>query len=206
MNDVLLLANATDGLNPRGAWADWAGLIASIGCAIHCAAMPLVTAYLPFLGFEWLADEGFHRGMAIACFALAIAAFAPGWRKHRSLTPAIWGGAGLLLLTTAAFALEGNCCAACSTDDVAPPEATACNDASCPLCHAEEEAATGAEPAATPSTTTTSAATASTADSSGFSKSLVPFITPLGGLLLVVGHISNHRNSCRCQKNTCCLN
>ena len=46
---------------PRRAWADWAGMIASIGCAIHCAAMPLVLAYLPTLGLSWLADEVFHK-------------------------------------------------------------------------------------------------------------------------------------------------
>ena len=33
----------------HGSWADRAGMIASIGCAIHCAAMPLVLAYLPAL-------------------------------------------------------------------------------------------------------------------------------------------------------------
>ena len=52
-------------LSPRRAWADWAGLIASIGCAVHCAVMPLVLAYLPSFGLSWLADEMFHRWMAV---------------------------------------------------------------------------------------------------------------------------------------------
>ncbi|MEM0925351.1 MAG: MerC domain-containing protein, partial [Planctomycetota bacterium] len=40
-------------------WSDWIGMIASIGCAIHCAAMPFVIAYLPSLGLSFLSDESF---------------------------------------------------------------------------------------------------------------------------------------------------
>ena len=31
----------------RQAWADWAGMLASVGCAIHCASLPLLIGYLP---------------------------------------------------------------------------------------------------------------------------------------------------------------
>ncbi len=166
----------------RGVWTDWAGMVASIGCAIHCAAMPLVLAYLPALGLGWLASEGFHQWMAGICFLLAASAFVPGWRKHGSFLPSIWGAAGLLLLTTAAFALEDSCCAHGNPGDHASLAGTDVECASCLL--TEGEKAVGGS---------TSVA------------SLTPFVTPLGGLLLVVGHVLNHLKSCRCQGNSCCL-
>jgi len=66
-------------------WGDWVGMVASIGCAIHCAAMPLVIAYLPALGLSFLADEAFHQWMALACFVIALTAFIPGLCKHGQL-------------------------------------------------------------------------------------------------------------------------
>lgn len=155
-------------------------MVASIGCAIHCAAMPLVLAYLPTFGLGWLASEGFHQWMAGICFVLAASAFVPGWRKHGSFVPAMWGAAGLLLLTTAAFALEDSCCAACD-----PGGCVAAGEVECEICQLTE---------------VDQAATASLSMSS-----FTPFVTPVGGLLLVIGHVVNHLKSCRCQGDACCL-
>jgi hypothetical protein len=141
-------------------------MAASIGCAIHCALMPLVFAYLPMLGLGWLADEGFHRYMAVICFALAMAAFVPGWKKHGSFLPLVWGVAGLILINYAAFGLEEGCCSACA----------------------------GNVPCGVPMETTSVA----TAAFAGFP---LPLLTPLGGILLVVGHVVNHGKRCQCQ---CC--
>ncbi|MDG2383449.1 MAG: MerC domain-containing protein [Pirellulaceae bacterium] len=171
-------------LLPRRTWADWAGMIASIGCAIHCAAMPLVLVYLPTLGLSWLADEVFHKWMAVLCFGLAAAAFVPGWRSHRSFLPAIWAAAGLLLLTTAAFGLEGTCCASCSSDEPSAAMATAGGD--CSTCQASE--------------------TIAPTSASGIVLAWIPLlITPVGGLLLVVGHALNHMKKCKCRGSSCCL-
>ena len=163
---------------PASSWADWAGMTASVGCAIHCAAMPLVLAYLPTFGLGWLADEGFHRWMAIFCCVLAVAAFVPGWRSHRSWTPLAWGAVGLILLNTAAFGLEGGCCPSCDAATVA------CADEGCTACVAEAPTMEASPPVAA---------------------SFVPFMTPLGGVLLVVGHLINHRKRCCCQGDNCCL-
>ena len=187
MNELPLMGEEHVSVSPGRAWADWAGMIASIGCAIHCAAMPMVLAYLPALGLGWLAGEDFHRWMAVLCFALAASAFVPGWRKHRSFVPVMWGAAGLLLLSTAAFALEEGCCAACTPKKVDFTATPACNDASCSLCKSGQEDFTA------------------TSDSGSTLASITPLVTPLGGLLLVVGHVSNHRKACRCQKHKCCL-
>lgn len=165
-------------------WVDWAGMIASIGCAIHCAAMPLVLAYLPALGLGWLAGEGFHKWMALVCFALAAAAFVPGWRKHGSFVPALWAAAGLMLLTTAAFGLEGSCCAGCLASADIQIGTAPCSDADCLDCRI-----TAAEAPGQPS----------------LIEKLTPLVTPLGGILLVVGHIANHRKTCACRQGACCL-
>ncbi|QDT11409.1 MerC domain-containing protein [Planctomycetes bacterium K23_9] len=92
---------------------DWIGIVASIGCAVHCAAMPFVIAYLPMLGLSFLADEGFHRWMTLACFAIALAAFVPGFRQHRRWVPGAIAVIGLSLITFAAFGIAGDCCVAC---------------------------------------------------------------------------------------------
>lgn len=186
MSKTLTVVDSQSTLSPRAAWADWAGMIASIGCAIHCAAMPLVLAYLPSFGLGWLAEEGFHKWMALLCFGLAAAAFVPGWRKHGSFVPAIWAAAGLFLLTTAAFGLEESCCTSCSASHAASTTHTGAPGEGCALC----ELSAAKEPIA----------------AAGVSwSSVTPFITPLGGLLLVVGHLLNHRKSCNCQGTNCCL-
>ena len=184
MNDTSA-ADAVASTLPRHAWADSAGMIASIGCAIHCAAMPLLLVYLPYLGLDWLAGEGFHRWMAVVCFVLAAAAFGPGWRKHRSLVPAMWGAAGLLLLTTTAFGMEARCCATCPTEGVDLSATSSCGHATCSLCRSGREH---------------SAVAPESGDSFAL---LATLMTPLGGLLLVGGHLSNHRRTCRCQKHKC---
>jgi hypothetical protein len=189
MSDPFFVATAVASNPTRQAWADRFGMLASIGCAIHCAAMPLLLAYLPSLGLAWLADEGFHRWMAALCFALASAAFVPGWRKHRSLVPAVWGAAGLLLLTVAAFGFAGDCCSACSNNQTETATASACSDTNCPLCKAE---------------TPPPVATSSALSSAALGGSLLPLVTPFGGLLLVVGHVVNHRKTCLCHGSHCC--
>ena len=73
--------------NPSG-WRDMLGVVASIACAIHCAAMPFVIGFLPAMGLGFLADEAFHKWMAGACFLIGLAAFIPGWKRHGQLLPA----------------------------------------------------------------------------------------------------------------------
>ena len=128
-----------------GAWSDWLGMIASIGCAIHCAAMPFVIAYLPALGLSFLADEAFHKWMAVGCFAIAVTAFIPGLRKHGRLAPVTIGSVGLVMISVAAFGFAGECCPSCETDGTLVDStcATACTDAGCTLCPSGGPASAG---------------------------------------------------------------
>jgi hypothetical protein len=138
----------------QAGWWDWFGVAASVGCAIHCAAMPFVAAFLPMLGLSFLAETAFHKVMVIVCSGLALAAFLPGWSRHRQLLPVAIAGVGLALISLAAFALEGNCCISCTTIGWPKQWWTA----------------------------------------------FTPWITPLGGLVLVVAHLSN-----RCYVASCCI-
>ncbi len=171
--------------NTHRAWADGAGLAASVACAIHCAAMPLLIGYLPMLGLSWLADESFHQVMALVCFGLAALAFLPGWRRHGSLAPVLVGSTGVLLLAVAAFGLECQGCATCASASRAAVEEPVCSASDCAHC-AEAEPEPVAE-------------TAAVASAAWFT----PLVTPLGGLLLVAGHLTNHRKSCACCRAGC---
>ncbi|QEF99252.1 MerC mercury resistance protein [Stieleria maiorica] len=186
-------------------WSDWAGMVASIGCAIHCAAMPFVIAYLPALGLSFLADEAFHQWMAVGCFIIALTAFVPGFRKHGRLKPVIIGSVGLVLISVAAFGFAGECCASCESEVVsAPMDATSvsgdlalatstevCTDACCPFCAADDHAAhpdpvlAGLNPSTPPTLP-------------AWVGRLMPWITPLGGFVLVLAHLLNQHYGCLC--------
>lgn len=177
--------------------SDLLGIIASIGCAIHCAAMPFVIAYLPALGLSFLADEAFHKWMALVCFLIAIAAFVPGIRKHGNWMPVSIAAFGLVFITFAAFGLAGECCASCSstapTAEVSGSTATDTACAACEDCDHCQSAATASED---------NGATLAIAGDSSTDKDLLatlaPWITPFGGVLLVSAHLLNRRYGCLC--------
>ncbi|MEM9644778.1 MAG: MerC domain-containing protein [Planctomycetota bacterium] len=181
-------------MNQASRWTDWFGVAASVACAIHCAAMPFVVAFLPLFGLSFLAEEGFHQVMVFVCLAVAAVSFVPGWRRHRRLVPASIATIGLSLIATAAFALEDQCCANCessTTASMTDEEVAACDDSCCPLCDASDSGSTTLQ-SEQGSDDTLPPSTASLA---------VPFlswITPLGGLLLVSAHLTNRRFICRC--------
>ena len=168
-------------------WADWTGLAASIACGIHCAAMPLLLTYLPSFGLSWLAHEGFHQWMTLLCFIFAASAFIPGWRKHKSLVPAFSGLVGITLLSLSAFVFGDECCAAATGSQLVQNGActdAACTDAAC------SEKKTGQ---------------ATDIRNSFQFASFTNWLSPLGGLFLVIGHIANHRKNCTCSGGHCCL-
>lgn len=179
----------------QSSWSDLLGVIASIGCAIHCAAMPMVVSYLPLFGLEFLADESFHRWMAVICFVIALAAFVPGWRKHRKLVPAAVGAFGLGVISATAF-FSTDCCSSCESLLVADrpvlevSDPNACTESCCQQPDIESQnLATGSD------------ATLSQTPGQALQAGFTLWLTPLGGFLLITGHLLNHRSKCRCE---CC--
>ena len=201
-------------------WADWTGLAASIACGIHCAAMPLLLSYLPSFGLSWLAHEGFHQWMTVACFLFAAAAFVPGWRKHKSLVPAFSGVIGITLLSLSAFVFGDECCAAAAQNQGSQSAActdAACTDAACADAACADAACTDAactDAACTDAACADAACTACSEEEIGQSPEVstqyqfatfTNWLSPLGGLFLVIGHIANHRKNCTCSSGHCCL-
>ena len=166
-------------------WRDLLGVVASISCAIHCAVMPIAIGYLPLLGLEFLADESFHQWMVLICFGIALFAFVPGWRKHRSVLPTAVGALGLSVIAGAAFFVTDSCCAADGGSAVAATDSGAhvCTESCCQ--HSEDQPETSGD-----------VAMASIAPISLLT-SYASWLTPLGGLMLVGAHLLNHRYSCR---------
>lgn len=144
----LLIEGRPSAGNPSS-WRDMLGVTASIACAIHCAAMPFVISFLPAIGLSFLAEEAFHKWMAGACFLIGLAAFIPGWKRHKRLLPAGIAAAGLSIVTLAAFGLSGECCPTCEASAssgalAADPDSAACPDPGCNQCAADAVSATTA--------------------------------------------------------------
>jgi len=187
-------------------WQDYAGVVASVACAVHCAAMPLVIGFLPALGLSFLGHPSFHQWMAGICGVVALTAFLPGWRRDRNWRPTAVALTGLILITGTAFGLSDTCCevnpnASAPSDitRVASPEdekAVACLSA---CCHTKSgcESVVPGDSSASEVNPVVSAAAAIGA----FAERHAAWWTPLGGLFLVAGHLLNRHYVCRCD---CC--
>ncbi|MGB7328850.1 MAG: MerC domain-containing protein [Rubripirellula sp.] len=191
ITEQVLSTTSMEIAEPASRWQDRIGIVASIGCAIHCAAMPFVISSLPALGLSFLADESFHRWMALACFVIALTAFVPGFRQHRRWMPAAIAIAGLSMISIAAFGFAGDCCTACALPQTSSVAAT-CTNACCEHCAAE-----AATEQAASAITNADIATASIASQELVTR-LAPWMTPLGGTLLVFAHLLNRRFGCLC--------
>jgi len=164
-------------------WKDRLGIIASVTCAIHCAATPILLAFLPALKLtEWMASPRFHQIAAVVCVGMVSIAIWPAFRRFRDYRVLALSTAGLGLLIAAAFFLPDECC----TPAVAGSLST-------------DPHAGHNHPTTSGRSHDHAAATASTA--SMFNPELLatlqPWMTPIGGLMLVVAHCLNlHRLSC----------
>lgn len=185
------LQQASSAISP---WGDWLGIGASIGCAIHCAAMPFVLAYLPALGLGFLMDEAFHKWMVLVCLLIACTAFVPGIRKHGNWLPSAIGSFGLVFISFAAFGLAGECCPSCPTTPDATMATPATPESACQQCGPCDSC----QPAVDPACCDSLPAVASPTEKPNLLSTLAPWITPLGGLLLVSAHLLNRRYGCLC--------
>ena len=200
------------------------GMLLSVLCMVHCAAMPFVLAWLPMLGASGLADESAHRWLAGGAMLLGATAFLPGFRTHRQWSVLALGVLGLSLITHAAFAHEDDCCrpvisrnalasgsagqSETSLSGHTEPNASASrlvsgvplpvsfdpSDAKACRACCQKSAKCDAEGSDAKSTKADSA-------SLFVPTAWTTWQTPLGGLLLVVAHVINLR-----AKKNCCAN
>jgi hypothetical protein len=75
---------------------DKTAVILSGLCLIHCLALPLVLAALPFL--TELSSGHLHVQMLLVVVPVSVFAFAIGYRRHRSLRILAFGTLGLAVL------------------------------------------------------------------------------------------------------------
>ncbi|MCG8406956.1 MAG: MerC domain-containing protein [Phycisphaerales bacterium] len=195
---VLTQADAT---STPGALRDGLGVVASLLCAIHCAAMPFVIGLLPLIGLGFLADAAFHQWMAVICLAIAISSFVPGWRQHRRLIPGMTAFGGIVLITAAAYSGSTHCCPtanAATTGSSAGsdnPHTSACLvegcNSACTGTQANDENSDDQRVFGTHTGVPTVA---------GFGA----WLTPFGGLLLIAAHLLNRFLICRCSCASTC--
>ncbi|MFN7842479.1 MAG: MerC domain-containing protein [Pirellula sp.] len=191
--------NGMNGLNGN-AWKDSVGIAASVLCAIHCAATPVLLAVLPNLSLTgWMASPWFHQAAAFVCIALVGTSIWPAYKKHKDGRVLGFSSAGLALIFGSAFIFPADCCSSgtCGGHAVASVESdsSGCGD-DCAFCaaRASKEAATaGVEPAADgrkePETFLAGVSL------SGLWNGLLHWVTPVGGGLLVIAHFLNMRRS-----------
>lgn len=66
-------------------------------CLVHCLALPLVIAVLPFLG--QFSDDHLHVQMLILVIPVSVIALGLGFRRHRHKGVVVAGVAALILVT-----------------------------------------------------------------------------------------------------------
>ena len=81
-------------------WLDGAAVGLSALCLIHCLALPLVVAGLPFLA--QFAEGHLHAQMLVVVLPLSCIALGLGYRHHRNLKIVAAGTVGMLILTIGA--------------------------------------------------------------------------------------------------------
>jgi hypothetical protein len=81
-------------------WLDGAAVGLSALCLIHCLALPLLVAGLPFLAqFE---EGHLHAQMLVVVLPLSVVALGLGFRHHRSVRIVLAGVLGMITLVVGA--------------------------------------------------------------------------------------------------------
>jgi ABC-type nickel/cobalt efflux system permease component RcnA len=192
--------NPLEGIGPRsmGYWKDRLGIFASVACAIHCAATPVLLGTLPALKFtEWMASPLFHQIAAAVCCGIVALAIWPAFVRFRDYRILSLSSIGLGLILSAAFFLPDNCC----SQDLKEVQAVALHsesqhsDASCSEHGHEHEHihdhGHGHE--------SSPAASMQLAGIGAFQ----PWMTPLGGVLLIAAHGLNLGRRRKCESSAC---
>jgi MerC mercury resistance protein len=86
------------------------GAAASLACAAHCAAMPLLIGLLPLVGLSFLADKQTEVMLISLSIGIGISSLIPSYaRKHRQWRPLLLFAFGaVLIFAIKLFAEEGS--------------------------------------------------------------------------------------------------
>ena len=187
--------------NGESSWKDRIGIAASALCAVHCAATPVLLACLPTLQFtEWMASPEFHQIAAIICVSLVSISIWPAFHRHRDYRVLGLSTTGLALILGAAFLLPDSCC---STESGSPRIAFTSTNSHDHSGHDHS----GHDHTLGIASTLESGASDMAFSGMGtavFAK-VQPWMTPVGGLLLIAAHFLNLRRGLKvCQARCDC--
>ena len=83
---------------------DLLGIATSVGCAIHCALLPLVASTLPIFGINIIHNSYFEWGMIALAFVVGSYSLFHGYIKHhRNTLPVLIFSAGFIFLVLKQF-------------------------------------------------------------------------------------------------------
>ena len=196
-----------------GQWKDRLGIFASVACAIHCAVTPFLIASLPALKLtEWMASPFFHQVVAIACSVLVALAIWPSFARFRDFRILGLSTAGLSFIVASAFLLPDACCSTesqCTIDHrLETPAVTAAGNDDHSHAHAQSDHAHGDAATSTPGAELATASLSGPIQLASGPIQLAatwiqPWMTPIGGLLLIVAHGLNLRRRMQCSLKCC---
>jgi hypothetical protein len=86
---------------------DWLGAAASLACAVHCAAAPLLIGLLPLVGLGFLASDQTEWALAGLSLAVGSLSLIPSYaRKHRQWRPLLLFAFGASLIIAMKLLVE----------------------------------------------------------------------------------------------------
>lgn len=85
---------------------DHLGIVASLACAIHCAALPLVLTVLPMVGLEVLANVWVEISMICLSLIVGIYSLSSSYPRHKKIQPILALVSGFLLIAVGHFIFE----------------------------------------------------------------------------------------------------
>ena len=171
-------------------WKDTLGIIASVGCAIHCAATPVLIAFLPSLKLtEWMASPLFHQWAAIFCVTIVSISIWPMFRRFGDYRVLSLSSLGLGLIIAAAFFMPSECCSLAHVETTEPTgvRTVAFHD------HNSHDHSHAGHTHGTETNSVESFGDSTEHAMNGWLAFFQPWMTPLGGVFLVLAHILNLR-------------
>lgn len=158
---------------------DRTGVVASIGCAVHCLVAPVFVLLAPAIGGWWVHPVT-HLLIAAIVLPVAGMALVCGYRKHGRRWIPLVGGLGMVLVGVGVV-LPWILSAASGSAMIAANDCAVCQDC-CPTVRVDPATGTW-----------------------GLNLPAASIVTMLGGLALIIAHVGNLFCSCQSCEDACTL-